>query len=354
MPHRETPLISNRIYYEIISSCNLHCKHCSDLLSDQQGLILSAERILSFHSRMSKKLGCKNSVITGGEPSLHPEFYRIVEGLAEYGNVLITTNGTFLDLEKIAPILDKYKNVTIQVSVDGLSKNRFDAVRGQGSHEKVYSTINSLISMGFAKQVGLSMTIMRDNVNEVLSLIDYCDKKGISYIHFPVLLPVGIALKKWDEIAPEVDMQKQIEDEIFNIVANYKGKLTISSNRLHQIYAKVIPAYASDCLSSFTIKVCPNEYVMPCPAASKVQHRICNINDKNVEDLIIEKLETIKSKSDQYRYEYDVKCDKCDVKNFCKGQFCANCKLLMDDMNHTKEYFCEIISYHINNAIMGG
>ena len=44
-------LFSNRMYYEIISSCNLSCKHCSDLLSGQVEM-LEVDEILNFISKL--------------------------------------------------------------------------------------------------------------------------------------------------------------------------------------------------------------------------------------------------------------------------------------------------------------
>lgn len=343
------PLFSDRVYYEIISGCNLHCKHCSDLLSEQKNKMLSKERIIKFHKKMLDKFGICNSVVTGGEPALHPEFIPIVEELEKSGDVTITSNGTLLDIDMVEKLL-KNRRVTLQLSIDGFSQETFDGIRGKGTHKKVYDLIEQIAERNLNAQVGVSMTMMQQNIDEVMQMISYCEKKELAYIYFPTLLPVGTALKKWDTTAPEVNAQKKIEDAVFEKIAMEKSKIPILSNRLDQICAKAIPENRTDCLSTFTIKVCPNELVMPCPVSSKTEHSLGNINDDDIAALIVENLNKIKIRKEEYRFQ-EKKCKECSIKNYCRGEFCANCSLMMDGLTTAKDYFCEVTKYHVNNLL---
>lgn len=351
MAGNNNPLLSDRIYYEINSNCNLRCKHCSDLLSRQRGLYLPSEKIYAFHNKMCKKYGIRDSVVTGGEPGLHPEFYEIITKLATYGNVTVTSNGTLLDINKLTEILEKNQNITLQLSADAVTKEKFDIIRGDGTYNKLYKLIDQIADSNIRHQVGISMTIMQDNIDEVKAMIDFCEKKELAYVYFPTLLPVGVALKQWDTIAPEVNSQKQVEDQIFDKIANYDGKLKILSNQLDQICAKLIPEHRSDCLKSYTIKVCPDQYVMPCPVSYKLEHRLGSINDADIENKIADKLESMRKSSDQLRFQEKEKCSNCKIESYCSGQFCANCSLVMNNINETKDYFCQIYKYHIGNAL---
>ena len=354
MPKIEQCILSERIYYEIVSNCNLKCIHCSDILSQQGGKKLSLSEIIEFHKNMVNLYNINEAVVTGGEPSLHPDFYQIVEELAKLGKVLITTNGTRINIEKMEELFSKYQNITLQISIDGKSKETFEKIRGEGTYAKTYGLIEKLVEDGYQDKIGVSMTIMQYNSHEVMEMIEYCELKGLAFIYFPVLLPTGNALRHWNDIAPNLEQEKRIEDEIFSIIADYEGDLQIISNRLNQICSKIISKNEIDCLKSFTIKVCPNKNIMPCPISSMNEHMIGTIDEDDIGKKIEGRLTKIKEKSRQLRYSNKEKCSKCEIEEFCTGNFCASCQLLMNKEEHDAEsYFCSITQYHINNALNG-
>lgn len=344
--------ISNRIYYEICSQCNLSCIHCNDLLKNEKNITIATEKLVRFHKNMTKRFGCNQAIITGGEPSLHKDFYYIIENLAKISDVLITTNGTVLNSEKIATILSSNSNVILQISVDGLSKETFEKVRGNNVHHVVFNLIDTLVNYGVGKQVGISMTILKNNVNEVMSMVDFCEEKKLGYIHFPTLLPCGKALSSWKEIAPSVEEQLRVEEELFLRISKTETELQISSNRLEQILSRIIPGYM-DCKESFTLKVKPDGSIMPCPVAYKDEHKIGNIDDEGVEDVLLEHLKKIKNNSIVFQPRELESCNSCFVKQYCKNSFCSNCYLLGNENNEINKYFCDITSYHLISALKG-
>jgi len=78
----------------------MNCIHCSEMLSQIPLAKLDIEPLFNFHNSISDLYGINNVVITGGEPTLHNDFYEIIERLLQAGNiVLITTNVLALDQE---------------------------------------------------------------------------------------------------------------------------------------------------------------------------------------------------------------------------------------------------------------
>ena len=337
-------LFSNRMYYEIISSCNLSCKHCSDLLSGQVEM-LEVDEILNFHNKISE-LGILDSVVTGGEPTLHPKFKEIVFGLSEYGNVVITTNATAISYEMVKEILNYNKNIHIQISLDGLSRETFEKIRGKGQYDKVIAIINQIIHDGLQKQLAFSMTIMKDNYSEVGGLIDFASKNGIRVVHFPQLLPIGNAKKNWEDIAPDCAEQICIENDFLKRMSEDKEPLEISCNRLNQIAARWENPEKASCLSNMVLKVVPNGDILPCPSASNCEYRVENIRHiKDAEELYeacLRKNTELVSLITQNSL-----CDKnCTCFEECRGEFCSNCMLLGSPQENTFTYEKKIKKRH--------
>lgn len=344
------PCLSNRVYYEITSVCNLKCTHCSDLLQASHVKYLPTEKILKFNEEISKK-GITNSVVTGGEPTLHKGFYEIVTGLVKTGQVLITSNGTLLELDRMAELLKKNRNVTLQISMDGISKTVFEAIRGENTFDLVMKTIDYLTERKLNKQLGISMTIMEQNRHEIEQMIKFAKDKKIDYVHFPVLLPVGVAKKKWDKISPSVENQISVENQLLEEMIVNDSETRISSNRVDQILTRVSHGAVGDCLQNITLKITPEGFVLPCPAASDPKCKIGDIDEENLIDTLMERIKKRLVDYTQLVGEELQQCKECKAFDKCLSRFCANCGLLSPPSKEHVEYYCKIFKYHYINAI---
>lgn len=342
------PSMSNRVYYEITSSCNLNCIHCSALTSIQRKY-LDYEQILAFHEGIAKQ-GVTDSVVTGGEPTLHEDFEKIVTSLAKYGSVTITTNGTVLSPEKIRHILVRCPNILLQISIDGVSEQVFDHIRGQGNHKKVMALIDYLADKGLGSQVGLSMTLMQYNFHELPDLIDFAKTRKIATLHFPSLLPIGFALKDWDNIAIPEAQQIEIEEYLLNLVG--EGAPRISVNRIGQVLTRLMHGIQGDCLTNFTLKVNPDGEVLPCPATSNPNLTLGNIAEMGLAESLLSRLEQ------RWKTYLDLvgpklsECKNCSVAMYCSSRFCENCGLLLSPPSGSiAAYACRIFQHHYLQAL---
>lgn len=342
---REKFTFSNRVYYEIVSNCNLSCKHCSDLLPKQIEMI-DVDAMLRFHEVVSK-LGISECVITGGEPTLHPDLRKMVFMLSEYGKVVITTNATVITYEMVRELLGYNKNIHIQISLDGISKEVFERIRGNGQYEKVIKIINCIVNDGLQNQLALSMTIMRDNYDEISELIDFSCRNGIQIVHFPQLLPIGNAKKNWEDIAPSCDEQVCIENYFLRKITGNNNEVRISCNRLNQIASGWRNTLKSKCLDNMVIKIVPNGDILPCPVASGSKYRIANIRDI-YESNQLYRMCSEKSIELTKLISKESLCDKkCKYYDLCQGDFCSNCLLLDVPEQSTFSYECAIRKEHL-------
>ncbi len=169
------------LWFHITDRCNLACRHCLFASSPQRARTLEFSS-LSRLARQAADLGCRVFALTGGEPTLHPQFAAIVDlllGLAD-AHLVILTNGLTVNA-----FLDRYRwdreRLHLQVSVDGLGE-RHDAVRGRGSFRALEQQLLQLSRRGVP--FTLSMCPCRANVRDMAPLVDFAARVGAANVHY--------------------------------------------------------------------------------------------------------------------------------------------------------------------------
>lgn len=115
---------------------------------------MSLEKIKKVMDKLSKN-GVKKINLSGGEPMLRPDIYKILDYARErFDSVTIQTNGI------TAGKLHEYRDISVTVSIEG--RKRFhDSIRGEGSYEMATSTLEKLEKYPVPKFI--RTTIFPDN-----------------------------------------------------------------------------------------------------------------------------------------------------------------------------------------------
>lgn len=153
--------------------CNLDCLHCFNRTNPEKKM-LKIEDIQRLIIE-AKLCGFFTIYLTGGEPFIHPDMKGIITLIQQNQDVdfVINTNGTIDIFSLYISELKKCRNLTLQISYDGLKTEIFDKIRGEGVKEKVDRTI-SLLKEHCIKYV-LKMTICELNKNEVVEYLSYLE-----------------------------------------------------------------------------------------------------------------------------------------------------------------------------------
>ncbi|KGO15608.1 MULTISPECIES: radical SAM protein [Clostridium] len=347
--------LSDRIYYEVTNGCNLNCIHCCNV-SDEKRTFLDADEILKFHSKLYK-LGIKDSVVTGGEPTLHKDFEKIIEGLCKVGKVVVTSNGIAWSSEKYIDFLKRNNNVFLQISLDGFSEKTYDNIRGIGNFRKAMHTIQDIVEEGYAKKIGLSMTIMNQNITDVKEVIEFARKNKIRTVHFPTLIATGNGNDNWNKIAPPLNKQIEIEEYFLGELLKDNKDTYISVNRINQLLAWIRSGYNYDYCCTPTLKVDPFGNILPCAIASGKVNSIGSIFNMNsiddFMDILVQnwELALINHKSGIEQ------CKSCTEKDICPKHFCERCLFMKRSFKTVNEesikYKCEIYKHHLKNIREG-
>ncbi len=132
------------------------------------------------------------------EPLLHPQFVEIVEEIDKY-NVLscgLVTNGTLLRGKRALAILDSKSIDTISVSIDGITPETFEAIRGRPMLEKVLDNLADFQQMKRDRgtknpQVKMNTVVMRSNLHELKDLMLWCVEHEIDQFQCSHVEPFG-------------------------------------------------------------------------------------------------------------------------------------------------------------------
>jgi molybdenum cofactor biosynthesis enzyme MoaA len=132
---------------------------------------------------------CKQIVVTGGEPTINPEFYEILKycidlGVAKDISLIVTTNATkihprFFDLVK------QFKYITLRISMDGTGKT-YEYVRYPADYNKVFKNIERYNE--FIKSLGGESTL---KINFVLQVWNLHNAVDVITELSPMAVPAG-------------------------------------------------------------------------------------------------------------------------------------------------------------------
>jgi len=183
------PLVNpDVIQIPMTNLCNLRCRMCS--ISGDGGRELSKETIIDILDQASA-MGIKEAVLTGGEPFLRKDIFDILEHCRLRSiRWVITTNGTLIDRD-LAQRLSDSGGGHLHFSLEGLEKTN-DFFRGDGNFKKTIEAIkiiNSLRNKGaFTLSVGIACTVMKQNLDDLLGLLEYSDSINVDVVNFQPML----------------------------------------------------------------------------------------------------------------------------------------------------------------------
>ena len=197
---------------EITNRCNLSCRHCFNLSGEGAVRELSLADLLNLFDQ-TRDMGNTHIRISGGEPTLHPDFAAIVAAANQRGlGVSINTHGQFPARTR-KQIADLPIDLFV-ISLEG-QRNANDFIRGKGVFDQAVDTAVWLRDLG--RSVTLGVHLRRSNVQDVAGLIALAAELGVD-IKFSPLRPIGRA-------------REYLSDEILSPLDFYKAVQTITRSR---------------------------------------------------------------------------------------------------------------------------
>src|SRR5215471_2311058 len=194
MPSLDTlgrPMRDLRI--SVTDRCNFRCSYCMPL--DEYKWI-ERQQVLSFEEierlvRLFLDFGMEKVRLTGGEPLVRRDLYRLIARLAavpSLSDISLTTNGALLAEQADALYTAGLRR--INVSIDTLNKDRFTALTKRGNLDDVLSGLFAAKRVGMSP-IKLNAVIIRGtNDDEILPLVDFARINGFE-LRFIEYMDVG-------------------------------------------------------------------------------------------------------------------------------------------------------------------
>lgn len=173
---------------QLTNGCNLRCAFCYASSGEPFAVECSAQDWTRVLERLATA-GVAAVTLTGGEPTIVPEFPRILAtASALIDNVDIFTNGLAWS-EAAVDFAAALGNVRVQVSVDGRAEHH-DLLRGKaGSYHRALETIRRLSGAGVT--VFVAMTVTPANFADVGAVIEQVAGAGARLFRAGSTVPVG-------------------------------------------------------------------------------------------------------------------------------------------------------------------
>lgn len=138
--------------------CNIACRHCFISCGPRadQVPMMTAEAVERALAE-GRAGGMRQVYFTGGEPFLHPELRRLARAALALAPLTIVTNGMLIDDAAAAWLAEEFSasrySLDLRVSLDGMTAEQNDPVRGRGTFAQVVSAVRRLAGAGLSPVV---------------------------------------------------------------------------------------------------------------------------------------------------------------------------------------------------------
>ncbi len=181
---------------EICNVCNIRCRMCALTLDPHFKSTGVSRRMMSFETveKMAEfwPTVTKCYLMGLGEPTMNPDFVRIVEYLKGFNIVLsFNTNGMLVDEAMAQRFVDLgVDNITF--SIDGATAETYNFIRVGSEFDTMMTNIRRLSRLKQEARAKLpnlifANVLMSDNMREAEALVDLGAEVGVSQVHFEAL-----------------------------------------------------------------------------------------------------------------------------------------------------------------------
>jgi radical SAM protein with 4Fe4S-binding SPASM domain len=188
--------------WELTLACNLRCKHCGSFAGPRRERELDLEENLRVADELAA-LGCRRVTLSGGEPTLNPDWDRIGKRLSDHCiKVNLISNGWHWNESHVA----RAKAAGFcgaAFSLDGFEPEH-DEFRQPGSFRRVVSAIEACVTGGLP--VAVNTTVHRKNQRILRELRDFIRDKGAFSMQIQLATPSGNMGEHRDLVVDPADL----------------------------------------------------------------------------------------------------------------------------------------------------
>ena len=312
--------------WHITDECDQRCKHCY-IFSENCSKQLDA---MSWQQMQDTFYNCLDFCevydrlpyfyITGGDPILHPDFWRLLALMQQHSIPFTILGNPFHLTDEVCRKLKAYGCEKYQLSIDGLRETH-DWFRKPGSFDTTLDKIHCINRAGIRSVV--MTTVSGANIDEVPDIIDVVVEAGVNVFAFARYCPtseekeVGIAPLRYRRLLADCDKKFQ-QYQAAGCQTYFNKKDHLWTLYEYETGAFKIPETIQDGMiyggcncGNCHLTILPTGDVYAC---RRVQNsKVANVFTDRLADVWVCQME-------QYRdYTKFEKCSKCELLAFCRG-----------------------------------
>lgn len=312
--------------WHITDECDQRCKHCYIFSEDncKQLDSMNWEHMQTVIDNCCDMCEMYNRLpyfyITGGDPILHPDFWKLLK-LLKNKNIPFTILGNPFHLnDEICKQLKEYGCQKYQLSLDGMRETH-DWFRKPGSFDCTLEKISCINNAGIRSVI--MTTVSGTNRKEIPNIIDTVVNYGVNIFAFSRYCPTseekdtGMTPQEYKELLDTCYQKFQkYEAEGCNTYFNRKDHLWTLYEYEKGIFH--IPEDAEDNMIYGGCN-CGNCHLTILPtgdlyACRRFESKVGNVFEDRIADIwICDKMEAYRD------YTKFKKCSKCELLRFCRG-----------------------------------
>ncbi|MFC1671394.1 GTP 3',8-cyclase MoaA [Spirochaetota bacterium] len=171
----------NYLRVSITDKCNLRCKYC---MPPEGVVLLTHNEILRNEEfveliKVFVEMGIDKIRFTGGEPLLRKNFMDIISNtrkLFPHVKLALTSNGILLG--KYLEDLRSLKVNKINISLDTLSRGRYETLTGRDSFNEVLENIDSALDMD-CFNIKINTVLFEETLDEIDDFLEYIKDRDL-------------------------------------------------------------------------------------------------------------------------------------------------------------------------------
>jgi len=282
--------VANLGYIQVVRHCNHFCGFCSNPTTPYTHTLASMQVLVDDFVRR----GYFGVILTGGEPTLHPELPEIAAYAARQGlHVRMITNGSRLADPAFARAMAAAGLQIVHVSVYSVRPEVEARLRGcEGTLDRAFAAIDNALGLGV--EVNINCVINRHNADHLDDNVRYFLKEHPRVRHFV-----------WNNLDPSMGRAEVNQDQFTPRLADFEASLGRAMRLLHRGGR------------SFRVEKVPLCYMGEFAWASTETRKIVKGEERIVH--FLDAKQTVRQTDWEHRYAPG--CAACSLRPICGGLF---------------------------------
>jgi radical SAM protein with 4Fe4S-binding SPASM domain len=225
------PRAPHTCFWEITCACNLRCIHCESASGQAAADELSTAEALDLAERLAE-IGCREVLLTGGEPLVRPDWAVIAERLVRLGiSVGIVSNGL-----RLSPhVIEQMVNLGVRgvsLSLDG-SRAVHDRIRlpAHGSASSYDAVVAAIVrAVASPLKTAVITQVHRGNLDDLERMYEQLVRLGVEVWQVQLCMPLGRLLEYRERYLIDPEQIADLEGRLAALIRVGRIRIAVADN----------------------------------------------------------------------------------------------------------------------------